>query len=189
MKWLAYSLAVLGAFTSMIVIPVAINLTDYRQDLLPYGWISFGVFIVATLLVLILETRAFLTRKKTESLIPSQPLHSEPAPAGAGRPQATGTVLLAEDSLSQSRSLWRKLSRPRQNLCTPAHGSPKGKALEGGVVQLPQLRNSRTPWGCCGVAVVAAVETPGDQGPNSSCTFWICSRAEETTHQPVDRFS
>ena len=67
MKWLAYSLAVLGGFTSMIVIPVAINLTDYRQDLMPYGWISFGVFLVATLLVLILETRAFLTRKKTET--------------------------------------------------------------------------------------------------------------------------
>jgi len=67
MKWLAYSLAVLCGFTSMIVIPVAINLTDYRLDLLPYGWISFGICLAATLLVLILEARTFLTRKKTET--------------------------------------------------------------------------------------------------------------------------
>lgn len=64
MKWLAYSLAVLCGFTSMIVIPVAINLTDYRLDLLPYGWISFGICLAASLLVLILEARTFLTRKK-----------------------------------------------------------------------------------------------------------------------------
>lgn len=67
MKWLACSLAVLGGFTTMIVIPVAINLTDYRLDLLPYGWISFGVFIASTLLVLILETRAYLASKKTKT--------------------------------------------------------------------------------------------------------------------------
>jgi hypothetical protein len=65
MKWIAYTLAGLAGFVSVIVIPVAINLTDYRQDLLPYGWISFGVFLACTLCLVILETRAFLTRKKT----------------------------------------------------------------------------------------------------------------------------
>ena len=76
----------------------------------------------------------------------------EPAPAGAGRPQATGTVLFVGDFLSQVRSLWRKPSPPRQNPCTPAHGMPERQPLRG------QLRNSRTPCGCCGVAVVAAVD-------------------------------
>lgn len=65
MKWTAYTLAGLAGFVSVIVIPVAINLTDYRQDLLPYGWTSFGVFLACTLFLVILETRAFLSRKKT----------------------------------------------------------------------------------------------------------------------------
>ena len=64
MKWLAYAFAGLASFVSVIIIPVAINLTDYRQDLVPYGWIDFGVSVAATLLVVILETRAFLIRKK-----------------------------------------------------------------------------------------------------------------------------
>lgn len=65
MKWIAYTLAGLAGFVSMIVIPVAINLTDYRQDFLPYGWISFAVFLACILFLVILETRAFLSRKKT----------------------------------------------------------------------------------------------------------------------------
>jgi hypothetical protein len=64
MRWLPYAFAGLASFVSVIIIPVAINLTDYRQDLVPYGWIAFGVSVAATLLVVILETRAFLTRKK-----------------------------------------------------------------------------------------------------------------------------
>ena len=64
MRWLPYAFAGLASFVSVIIIPVAINLTDYRQDLVPYGWTAFGVSVAATLLVVILETRAFLIRKK-----------------------------------------------------------------------------------------------------------------------------
>ena len=64
MRWFAFTLAGLSWFVTVIVILVAMNLTDYRQDLLPYGEISFAVHLACILLVVILETRAFLTKKK-----------------------------------------------------------------------------------------------------------------------------
>ena len=64
MRRLVYILVAVTGLTSVVIMPVAINLTDYRQDLLPYAWISFAIQLACILLVALLETRAFLARKK-----------------------------------------------------------------------------------------------------------------------------
>ncbi len=65
MKCTAYLLCFGGLITGLIL-SVSANLTDYRIDLIPFMWVSWGINIFGFFLIIVFETWEFIAKRNRD---------------------------------------------------------------------------------------------------------------------------